>query len=244
MRTQPPRLLGWRIVLPLGLMLVSGIAGTAQATTLFTIDSTQSTLSVESASFFALTPSGTFNTTLDPNGLSNFIRPLSGTVVADAVTGDVESLDLLVLGDPLVADQIRLDSRGNPRDIGDFSLANFGVAVDALSAVFTAGMIEFDLSLGAARVSSVSPISIAGVSTPAVNIGGPVTVMQDGLVVTLVIPVEFTFADVLVIQGGELTISLAGTIAATTVIPEPTTAVLVALGLFTIALDRRRGLSK
>ena len=30
MRTQLPRLLGWRIVLALGLLLVSGIAGTAK----------------------------------------------------------------------------------------------------------------------------------------------------------------------------------------------------------------------
>ena len=113
MRSQLPRLLGWRIVLALGLLLVSGIAGTAQATSLFIIDSSQSTLSVQSASFFALTPSGIFNTELDPNGISNFTRPLSGTLLADAATGDVESLDLLVLGSPLVADQIMLDSRAN-----------------------------------------------------------------------------------------------------------------------------------
>lgn len=214
-------------------------AGSASATTLFTIDPAASTLTVMNASFINV-PTLSFPTTIEPVAGSDFARSLAGSVMADATSGALESADLQVLGAALEGDQILIDRRGNGRDVGDLTLMALGIDVDAGGiATFDAGFLDFDVSLGSFRVRSPAPLSLVGVHTAAQNLAGPPTVTRNGNRVELDLPISLSFDQVTVIQGGSLSMDLVGSIHAVAIVPEPSTSLLVATGLTGLALQRR-----
>ena len=95
------------------------VASPAFATRVFTVTPASSNLTVSNVSI-SHTVGGSFVTDLVPQGTTNFTRLVAGTIVADEVTGAVEFADLDLMGDSLLGDQILMDRRGKPRDIGDF----------------------------------------------------------------------------------------------------------------------------
>ncbi len=230
-------------VVEIGLLVVAGLlaAGSATASQIFTVDPTSSSLTIVSATF-ENSPTRTYSTTVQPMPGSNFVRSLGGTVTADPVTGALESAELLVLGDDIMGDQIMIDRRGNSRDVGDIILMALGINLDTLgNAIFAAGMIDFDLALGSFRSSSTAPLSLIGVTTPAMNTGGSPSVTNSPGLIELDIPIAFLFDQITVIEGGTLSLELVGTIHATAV-PEPSSGLLVAAGIVGLVLlgrDRR-----
>ena len=136
---------------------------------------------------------------------------------------------------PLAGDQYRLDSRGNPRDVGDIVLSALAFSVDiAGNATFTAGTIDFDLSLGDVRISSPTPFSLVGVTATTTNMGQAIF---NGSQIT--IPILLSFEDIQVFTNGAISFSLSGTIQGT-VVPEPSTALTLTLGLAALAACRSR----
>jgi len=209
-------------------------AGSAGATLTFVVDSDASSLGVVSAEFNKIPP--TFQTTLEPVSGDDWIRSLSGTFMADGTTGALESANIQIDATmPLAGDQYRLDSRGNPRDVGDIVLSALAFSVDiAGNATFTAGTIDFDLSLGDVRISSPTPFSLVGVTATTTNLGTPVI---NGSQIT--IPILLEFEDIQVFTNGAISFGLAGTIQGT-VVPEPSTALTLTLGLAALAAYRPR----
>jgi len=209
-------------------------AGSAGATVTFVIDSEASSLGIVNAEFNKIPP--TFQTTLEPVSGDDWIRSLSGTFMADGTTGALESANIQIDDTtPLAGDQYRLDSRGNPRDVGDIVLSALAFSVDiAGNATFTAGTIDFDLSLGDTRISSPMPFSLVGVTATTTNMGDTVFIGSH-----ITIPIVLEFVDIQVFTNGAISFSLAGTIEGT-VVPEPSTALTLTLGLAALATCRPR----
>ena len=178
---------------------------------------------------------------LEPSPGTDWVRSVSGTLILDDFGALVEA-NLQLLGAPLAADQIRLDSLGRPRDLGDLTLTAMAVSIDGSGfADMTGGTVEFDLSLGSLRVSSPFPFSLASCCAQALatNTGGApiVTPLPGGAVALL--PVLITFDDLTVISGGATSFVVFGVIQATEV-PEVSTFTMLTVGLLALVGCGRR----
>lgn len=214
-------------------------AAPAEAATMFTIERSSSILAVTNATF-QTTAVPPFVTDIVPAAPNTFARLVDGTVVADPTTGAIASADLVVFGFPFMGDQIRLDSRGNPRDLGDFLLGGLTLGIDDLgNATITGGSIEYDLSKGSSRIVTTNPIDLVGDAAGFANTGGPPVFDMVGGLDRVSVPVLVDFVDLPAVPGGTVSFTISGTIVA--VVPEPGTAGLLGLGLGTLGwLGRRR----
>ena len=163
------------------LVLVSLVCPLSAQALSFSIDPLLSPLTVSNASLETST-TPPFLTDVLPAPGTDFARSVGGTLDADPITGVAMFGDLVLVGAPLVGDQMRFSTRlGDYRDIGDLVVTDLGLSFDALGNVsLSSGLATYDISQGSTRIVSIIPNDLSGDMSIFANIAGPPSVVDLG----------------------------------------------------------------
>lgn len=202
----------------------------------FTVDPAQSMVTITNA-VLERYPAGGYLTTLEPKPPDTFTRQVEGNIVFDTGTAAITSASLPILGSPLVGDQI-MTRRMLPADVGDFTVTGLGLAIDAAGMVsINAGTIEFDVSFGTLRERSTSPLDLTLAPAAPVIFGGtPVVTSPGDGTLRLEVPIIVSIVDLHVIEEGQVSFDINGTL-----VPEPNFLLGLVSGVVALGLLRPRG---